>query len=160
MLKSPFWDPNTHTDTFAFLLLLFMYLRVPSITVYPVCTQPADLMSPVFIYLRLLGKEGGEVTIQSCPDWGKLSSEKQGQLCCVQLSAFGNFTEEQNHNVSQLLRGCVACNLWWKQFLNHYESAPVVLELSLFCGLVILIQGFSVSGGKPSERKNENVKHC
>lgn len=51
---------HTHTDTHIFpvLLVLFMYLRVPSITVYPVCTQPADLMSPVFIYLWLLGKEG------------------------------------------------------------------------------------------------------
>lgn len=47
-----------HTHTLALLLVLFMYLRVPSITVYTVCTQPADLMSPVFIYLWLLGKEG------------------------------------------------------------------------------------------------------
>ena len=49
---------HTHEHTFPLLLVVFMYLRVPSITVYPVCTQPADLMSPVFIYLRLLGKEG------------------------------------------------------------------------------------------------------
>lgn len=49
---------HTYTNTLALLLVLFMYLRVPSITVYTVCTQPADLMSPVFIYLWLLGKEG------------------------------------------------------------------------------------------------------
>lgn len=54
---------HMHTCTFPFLIVLFMYLRVPGITVYPVCTQPADLMSPVFIYLWLLGKE--EVWSQS-----------------------------------------------------------------------------------------------
>lgn len=52
-------ETHTHTHTLGLLLVLFMYLRVPSITVYPVCTQPADLMSPVFIYLRLLGRGGG-----------------------------------------------------------------------------------------------------
>lgn len=49
---------HTHTYIFTLLLVLFMYLRVPSITVYTVCTQPADLMSSMFIYLHLLGKEG------------------------------------------------------------------------------------------------------
>lgn len=95
---------HTQTHILPLLLVLFMYLRVPSITVYPVCTQPADLMSPVFIYLRLLGKEGVWSQIQSCTDRGKLSSGKHGEARCMQLSAFENFTGEQNHSVSQLVR--------------------------------------------------------
>lgn len=73
------WAKHTHTHTVPLLLVLFMYLRVPSITVYPVCTQPADLMSPVFIYLRLLGKEGAWPRSNRVPmeaGWVQGSTEK------------------------------------------------------------------------------------
>lgn len=55
---------STHTDTDIPLLVLFIYSEVSSITVYTVCTQPGDLMSPEF-YLRHWGGKNQGLSSQS-----------------------------------------------------------------------------------------------
>lgn len=112
VLESLLFPPNshihTHLERFALLLVLFMYSRVRSITVYSVCTQPADLMSPVFIYLQLLGKEGAwlqphHVPVQRSRVLG--NAEKSAVWSFQLLETFERGEKKQNksNSVSQLL---------------------------------------------------------